>query len=411
MVPWQEIVDNLSDALVALSANRDPIAVNAAAETMLGTSNPSRSLIEGLLRSNQWLGRMVELCLEKGQNCGDPEAVLSAGGHEITVRAAVSPILNGQGRCDGAIILLHDLAPEKSAEHTLGHGAAERLSPAGLAHEVKNPLTGIKGAAELLAGMFPGDARAQQYCGLILEGVNRITALVEQVLAMSGPARLKSEPVNIHQLLHHVLAMAGLHPQAPAGIILQQHFDPSLPEINGDARALERAFLNLVRNAVEALDEAPGTAQSSGAAGKVQGTIRLITRMETQFRLAAEGRNRHFLRVEIRDSGKGMTEEQVGQLFTPFFTTKPAGNGLGLVLSQRIIALHGGKLWAMRGGVSDEPLDKAAAGYEHPPKPASGGSKRRGQAAARDADEDRRELRGMTFCVTLPVAETPANLG
>jgi two-component system, NtrC family, nitrogen regulation sensor histidine kinase GlnL len=408
VVPWQEIVDNLSDALVALSVNRDPIAVNPAAETMLGTSSPGRPVIEGLIRSNQWLGRMVDICLESGQILGDPEAILTAGGHEITVRAAVSPLLNDQGRCEGAIILLHDLAPEKSAEQTLGSGAGERLSPAGLAHEVKNPLTGIKGAAELLAAMFPGDARAQQYCGLILEGVTRITALVEQVLAMSGPARLRREPVNIHELLHHALAMAGLYPQAPDGIVVQQLFDPSLPEVNGDAQALERAFLNLIRNAVEAIGPAPGAAQSSAPAEKALGTIRLITRMETQFRLASAGRKHQLLRIEIRDSGKGMSEEEMGQLFTPFFTTKPAGNGLGLVLSQRIIALHGGKLWAMRGGVNEQPPSaKTESDYGHPPKPAGRASKKAGEAAARNDDEERGEVRGMTFCLTLPIGDTP----
>jgi signal transduction histidine kinase len=122
--------------------------------------------------------------------------------------------------------------------------------------------------------------------------------------------------------------------------------------------------------------------------------------METQFRLTAEGRRRQFLRVEISDSGKGMDQEGLKQLFTPFFTTKPGGTGLGLVLSQRIIALHGGKLWAERAGLGTIAGDEASterAGPEimdeEPPAGSMDESRHgEGQASA-----------GMTFCVTLPV--------
>ena len=93
----------------------------------------------------------------------------------------------------------------------------------------------------------------------------------------------------------------------------------------------------MIKNAAEAIGES--------------GTIRLHTRIEREFRMTAEGRRRQFLRVEVSDSGVGIAEDQLAQLFTPFFTTKPAGTGLGLVLCQRIIALHGGRLWAQRGGV------------------------------------------------------------
>jgi two-component system nitrogen regulation sensor histidine kinase GlnL len=185
--------------------------------------------------------------------------------------------------------------------------------------------------------MFPEDARAQQYCSVILDGVNRIAALVEQVLMVSGPQRLAREPVNIHMVLHQAMRMAGLFPQPPEGVVVLQDFDPSLPDVVGDARALERTFLNLIKNAGEAI----------GASG----TIRLHTRIEREFRMTAEGRRRQFLRVEVSDSGVGIPEDQLAQLFTPFFTTKPAGTGLGLVLCQRIIALHGGRLWAQRGGI------------------------------------------------------------
>lgn len=337
-----------------------PIAVNPAAETMLGVSPIDDPLFMTIVRQNEWLGRMVTSCLETGQNLGDPEATFNIGPRAATVRAEVSPLTGFDGHNDGVVIVLHDLSHQRSAEHAVETGEAQlRLSPAGLAHEVKNPLTGIKGAAELLGAMYPTDPRAKQYCELILGGVERITSLVEQVLAVSGPQRLRRDEINIHRVLHQALRMAGLYPMPPGQMTLVQEFDPSLPDVIGDESALERAFLNLIRNAVEAMDG--------------RGTLKLRTRMETEFRLTAEGQRRQFLRVDIIDSGPGMSEEQLQQLFTPFFTTKSSGSGLGLVLSQRTIALHGGKLWAERGGV-----DAVAA-----------------KSGARP--------RGMTFKITLPV--------
>jgi two-component system nitrogen regulation sensor histidine kinase GlnL len=339
---WRDILENLPDAIVVVAEDGKPLMVNPAAETLIGIATVGPQQLRELLAHNPWLQRMIDSCLNSGQTLGDPDALLAVGPHSITVRAEVSPLQAPDGHPDGAIILLHDLSHEKTAAQAAESAESSmRLSPAGLAHEVKNPLTGIKGAAELLASMYPADTRAQQYCGVILDGVNRIATLVEQVLAVSSPQRLARDPVNIHQVLHQALRMAGLYPNPPETVRIVQDFDPSLPEVVGDAAALERAFLNLIKNASEAIG------------GK--GIIRLHTRMETEFRMTAEGRRRQFLRVDISDNGPGMAPGELNQLFTPFFTTKPEGTGLGLVLSQRIVALHGGRLWASAEGVGKRP--------------------------------------------------------
>jgi two-component system nitrogen regulation sensor histidine kinase GlnL len=393
---WREIVENLAGAIIAVSLKMEPLAINPAAETLLGVAHVSRPSFQRLTDRNEWLGRMIELCLKSGQNLDNPETTLLLDKRQITVRAEVSPLLSGGGELEGAIILLHDLSHQKGAEQAYeADSNALRLSPAGLAHEVKNPLTGIKGGAELLGAMFPADQRAQQYCQLILDGVNRIASLVEQVLAVSGPHRLKREPVNIHQVLHQALRMAGVYPERQPNLAIEQRFDPSLPEVTGDAAALERVFLNLIRNALEAMDLPREPAGSvDGSRGKAAPAaspriIRLRTAMETQFRLSSRGRRRQFLRVEISDSGKGMRPEELGQLFTPFFTTKPSGTGLGLVLSQKIIALHGGKLWAECGGADREG--------------ASTLPDIRNLSASEQSAAEKPPPSGMTFLVMLPV--------
>jgi two-component system, NtrC family, nitrogen regulation sensor histidine kinase GlnL len=397
---WREIIDSLSDALIVLGPELELITANDAAETLIETSRPSDIHVNRLLRRNPWLRAMLTTCIETGQSLDNPDELLILERREIAVTAEVSPLINAAGNLGGAIVLLHNLSHQRSAERALDPGDdVFKLSPAGLAHEVKNPLTGIKGAAELLATMFPSDTRAQQYCRLILDGVNRITGLVEQVLSVSSPQRLKHEPINIHQVLHQALRMAGLFPDAPDGIVIEQSFDPSLPAVSGDSAALERVFLNLIRNAHESLEGMSGAASTLRTK-----TIRLHTAMETHFRLNSRGRRRQFLRVEVSDNGRGMAPGELKQLFTPFFTTKASGTGLGLVLSRRIVVLHGGKLWAEIGGPRLRPSPREAPLVETAKVPLQALPK--GHALT-DTGEPRGlgtpTPPGMTFYVVLPV--------
>lgn len=336
---WRNILDSLGAGVMVLSPRLELIAINSAAQSLIGGARPNPAQIQELLAANPWLAEMVRECLATRSEMSAAEATLIAGSQRSGVGAHLSPLLDDEAGLAGTVIMLIDRSYRYAAAQPAnanGNEGAMGLSPAGLAHEVKNPLTGIKGAAELLTGLFPEEHRGRQYCELILNGADRIADLVEKVLSVSGPQRLKREPVNVHQVLHQALRTAGVFPLDGQTIAIEQHFDPSLPEIVGDSAALERVFLNLIRNAVEAITP--------------PGRVRLQTRMETEFHMNAHGRRQHFLRVEVSDSGKGMTDEELAQLFKPFFTTKPDGTGLGLVLSQQIVGFHGGKLRASRSG-------------------------------------------------------------
>ena len=368
---WREIFESLPDAVIVLAASFEPLGSNPAADSLFEAA-VTPPLVKHLLDANPWLRQMIEAALRRAQSIDNIDALLVLERRKIAVRAQVAPLHGERHEPARSIIVLHDLSSQRTMERGLDRDhQGLRLSPAGLAHEVKNPLTGIKGAAELLQVLFPNDPRARQYCGLILHGVDRIAGLVEQVLAASRPARLERKKLNIHQVLHQALKTAGLFETAPEGIAIEQLFDPSLPEISGDTEALERVFVNLLRNSIEAIQAGP----------RSTGKVRIRTAIETQLRLASEGRRRQFLRVEITDDGRGMTPDEMTQLFVPFFTTKAEGNGLGLALSQRTVALHEGKLWAELGGFG------AAAGAQDDPD-----------------SSDASGSHGMTFCVVLPLA-------
>ncbi len=204
--------------------------------------------------------------------------------------------------------------------------AALHAALKGLAHEIRNPLAGMKGAAQLLArraSMRLDNDDERDLIGLIGEEVDRLTALLERLMNPSSPRPF--EPVNIHSVLEHVRQLA----DADAGwaIKLERDYDPSLPLIEGDADRLTQALWNLLRNALE-----------SGA-----NTVTLRTRAEHAV-LIGEIAHRLALRVEISDDGRGVPEDLTERIFLPLVSGRAEGSGLGLPLAQQIAREHGGSM-------------------------------------------------------------------
>lgn len=239
----------------------------------------------------------------------------------LSLQVEANPLYDGAS-CVGTVLILHARA---GAERSLDFEALA----AGLAHEIKNPLAGLQGSAELLAREAEGTAR--EYALVIAREARRVDGLVRELLDLARPATLAAGPVNIHGVLRDVVLIArGL----PGGdrIAFTQHFDPSLPPVRGDAEKLTQVVLNLVRNAVEAARD--------GASPEVT--------METsvaRVRLRhSSGRSIPLVRVAIIDNGPGVAESMLPRLFTPFATSKSHGTGLGLAVSRRIVEAHGGRI-------------------------------------------------------------------
>ena len=192
----------------------------------------------------------------------------------------------------------------------------------GLAHELRNPLAGLKGAAQLLARRVVDD-EARELTGLIESEVARLTALIDRLLSPQ-PAQAH-EPLNIHAVLERVLRLA----ESDAGwaVKLIRDYDPSLPELPGDADRLTQAVWNLVRNAIEA-----------GAAN-----VSLRTRVERGVRIGDVVHARA-LRLEIADDGRGVPEALAEQVFLPLVSGRAEGTGLGLALAQQVAREHRGSL-------------------------------------------------------------------
>jgi two-component system, NtrC family, sensor histidine kinase HydH len=205
------------------------------------------------------------------------------------------------------------------------HLAAIGTMAAGVAHEIKNPLTSIKGAAQLLQHDLKQQADAAApslgYLELVISEVDRLNAVVEEFLAFARPPRPRLQPVQLNALLEGVLTLqrTALGPQ----IVVQPTLAPALPSISADPDLLKQALVNILKNAVEAV----------GAAGTVGVTTRALRR----------GR-RPGVAIEIDDSGPGLSPEHLAHLFEPFHTSKPKGSGLGLAITRRLLEAHGGTI-------------------------------------------------------------------
>lgn len=212
-------------------------------------------------------------------------------------------------------------------------GAAKTVNgvAAVLAHEIKNPLSGIRGAAQLLEMAVTEDD--QMLARLICEETDRIRKLVDRMEIFGDERPIQSIPINIHSVLHHVTEIA--KNGFASHVKIEEHYDPSLPKVAGERDFLIQLFLNLMKNAAEALE------------GKDDGVITLSTSFRPGFRLTLPGTKERVilpLEIVVKDNGPGVREDILPHLFDPFVSSKSKGSGLGLALVAKMVADHGGTI-------------------------------------------------------------------
>jgi len=251
---------------------------------------------------------------------------------DLVVDVAASPLFEDGAGTSGVVIVLRDCTIQRSLQDWVSE--RERLDAfgeiaAGIAHEVRNPLGGIRGAAEILAARST-DTRARDAATLIVREVDRIATLVDDLMIFKQGGALVLAPLNIHRVLDDVLDLLSMDPLG-AGVKLTREFDPSIPEILGDFDRLVQVFLNLARNALQALDG--------------DGRLLIETRTTLDHRLgSASGPRLPGVVVTVEDDGPGIPPELRAKVTTPFFTTRRGGTGLGLAVAGHWVARHGGTL-------------------------------------------------------------------
>ena len=325
------LLDALPDPLLEVARDGGIGFANLAAEQFFGASAASlcRGGLHDVLPADSPLFALIEQVFTGGNGVSEYRVTLETpriGSHLVDLH--VAPISEVP---DNVLVTLRARARAHAIDKLLLHrGAARSVTAmaALLAHEVKNPLSGIRGAAQLLDRGLGSEDRA--LTRLIREETDRICALVDRLEVFDEAFPARREPVNIHEVLSHVRRIAenGFARRAK----IDERYDPSLPPVYGNRDQLIQVFLNLIKNAAEA---AP--------AGHAE--IVLSTAYRHGVRMAlpgGEGRVQLPIAVTIQDNGEGVPEELRAHLFDPFVTGKTGGSGLGLALVAKIIGDHGG---------------------------------------------------------------------
>lgn len=322
------VLDNLSTAVLLLDQQLRLRYINAAGESLLSVSanlvlgQRARALMPF---PEQLIETRLREALDTRQPFTEREVeLLRPDGLTIRVNCTVLPLHHFDAP-DELMLELHQVDRQlriAREEHLLSQHHATQALLRGLAHEIKNPLGGLRGAAQLLERELP-NPDLREYTRIIIDEADRLQTLLNRML---GPNQLPQLcHLNVHHILEHVRGL--IEAEFPAGPRLQRDYDPSIPDLIGDADRLIQALLNIARNA----------AQAAGPTG----LIRLRTRVLRQFTIGALC-HRLVLRVEIEDNGPGIPPELLDRVFFPMVSGRSGGTGLGLAIAQELISQHAG---------------------------------------------------------------------
>jgi two-component system, NtrC family, nitrogen regulation sensor histidine kinase GlnL len=329
----EAVLNSLPHAVVVIGADGKIVDANVAAEDFFDISVMMlrRHSLRDLVPFGSPLLALIEQVRQRGGAVNEYKVDLGTPRNpgERAVDLHVAPVPERPGH---VVVMLQQRTIADKMDRQLTHRGAARsviALAAMLAHEIKNPLSGIRGAAQLLEQSVNDDDRA--LTRLICDEADRIVKLVDRMEVFGDERPVEREPVNIHVVLDHVrrLAQSGF----ARHIRFVEDYDPSLPPVLANRDQLIQVFLNLVKNASEAIGD------------NGDGEIQLTTAFRPGVRLSLPGsKTRVSLPLEfcIKDNGPGVSEDLMPHLFDPFVTTKPTGSGLGLALAAKIIGDHGG---------------------------------------------------------------------
>jgi two-component system nitrogen regulation sensor histidine kinase GlnL len=335
---YEALLAGLPDAVVGVDEGLRVVLWNPAAEALLGRSARrvvGRTLKE-LFPPETSLVRHLGDTLATGQSRSEAEAVLEGGdGRPIHASVVTAPLAGRRGAVEAAVAVIRDVTRLHQLEAEVRRGetlAAVGRMAVGLAHEIRNPLSAIRGAVQLMRRELEADPRFREYTDVLLTEVARVNRIIEMLLDLGRPVSARLAPLNLHQLLERV-ALLLEEGATQQGVVIVRRYDPSLPPILADEDRMLQVFHNLARNALEAMP--------SG------GRLTLVTRLSRSplFSKVDLGQGpRSMAEVQFADEGQGIPDAARAQLFTPFFTTKDRGLGLGLALCHRILEEHKGAI-------------------------------------------------------------------
>lgn len=326
---YKKILEHLNEAVLLFDRQLKLTYINTAGEILFADSarhllgNSAIELFKAV-DSEQRLD--LEQCLRMDEPLVDRELTLDIMNQSITVNFSATPVINDD-QVTEIIVELQQLDRHlriSKEEQLLSQQSTVRMLVRGLAHEIKNPLGGLRGAAQLL-DLELDDPELKEYTQIIIAESDRLQGLMDKML---GPNKLPNKALlNIHEVVERVRQLVLIEANGKLSVI--QDYDPSIPDVFADKNQLIQAVLNIVRNAVQAMEGS--------------GVLTLKTRVCRQMTIGRK-RNKLTARIDIIDTGPGIDKEMMSKVFYPMITGRASGTGLGLSIAQSLINQHDGMI-------------------------------------------------------------------
>ena len=327
-VDYKEIFDAFPESIIVLDKSFFVLDMNDNAETTFRISKKKAEGKTSDLFMPIELEHLAKRALQEGRTIfGDEIYSTLRGGDKISIQAIASPLFTNKGNIKGVILQIKDMTGTKFlSSKSIQEISTSRFETLmlGLAHELKNPLSGIRGAAQLLA--YETENKETIKCAeIITKEADRLRSQLDSLKQLEPFAEEVLEPLDIHDILMEIIYLESLS-DTQKNIQYSQNYDITLPPVQGDRNSLKQVFLNLIKNASQAIE------------GK--GQIEVSTRCITEHKLKGQ----RAISVDVKDTGSGIQRESLEKIFSPFYTTRKEGSGLGLFLAYQIIAKHGGAI-------------------------------------------------------------------
>ena len=319
----EQLLEHVSTAVMLVDPDCIVIYLNSAAQVLfqLSARQTVARRLRDFIQPPDELEALVARTRGTGLTFARREMELSVGGHRVVADCRATPFPPRNATLLEFVDMERNLRIQREAE-LLAQQELSRRMLRQLAHEVKNPLGGLRGAAQLLARQLPEDVH-KAYTDVIIGEADRLAALVDGMLRPAEQPRKRM--ANVHEVTEHVAKLIAA--EKPAAVHLHKDYDPSLPVVFVDVDQLIQAFLNLAKNALQAIGDA--------------GNITFRSRALSNYNLNGQ-RHRLVLSIEIEDNGPGIAEELKDTIFYPLVTGRPTGNGFGLTIAQELVSRNGG---------------------------------------------------------------------
>ncbi|MCL6450817.1 MAG: PAS domain-containing protein [Acetobacteraceae bacterium] len=320
------VLENISTGIMVVDGRMKVQLLNRAAQEMavqMGGPLPDGAPEDHpLVRELLGLGLLRDT-LESGRQHYDGEVHVRLASRSVLFEAQTSPLKDSQGQVTGAVMVFRDITEKRRLEEQVQQAQQMAMvgeMAAGAAHEIRNPLTSIRGFIQVLQERLNARGSEREYMDIVVAEIDRIDRLLQELMLLARTSLPRLAEVGLHQVLDEVCLLLSADP-ASERIRVVKDYDRALPPVRADQNQLRQVFLNLLTNAFQAI---------SG-----RGEVTIMTRYRPE---------RGEVQVSIKDTGMGIPPEHLQKIFTPFFTTKEHGTGMGLAVTFGIVRSHGGRI-------------------------------------------------------------------